>query len=103
MFDFITLSDYPVQTIVHWIQGFLVGFLVVQAHYTRAWHLTGYALISTLCFICYEWTEQQSINDRAFIDIANFTLMLHLSAGITFLFHYLKQKRLENKPKKGYN
>ena len=107
MFDFIvqdlTWSQYPVPTAIHWLQGLLVGFLLVQAHYKEHWHLIGYAALSTLCFLCYESLEQMRIGDSGDIDVLNFTFMLHVSAGITFLVHEIKRKRRENKPKKGYN
>ena len=92
MFDFITLSDYPAQTLVHWAQGLLVGFLLVQAHFKQHWHLIGYAAIATICFISYESLEQVRISDRGDIDVLNFALMVHISAVLTAIYHLLRRK-----------
>ena len=96
MFNFIvqdlTFQDYPLPTLIHWAQGLLVGFLVTQAHFSKNWHLIGYALISTICFISYESLEMKRIADKGDIDVLNFTLMIHISALLTFIFHLIKKR-----------
>ena len=92
MFDFITqditFAQYPVPTLIHWIQGALVGCLLMLAHFKKHWHLVGYAAISTLVFLCYEALEQQRIHDRGDVDILNFALLVHISAAVTALCHF---------------
>lgn len=96
MFDFllndITWKDYPLATASHWLQGALVGWLLVQAHYRRHWHLIGYACIATLCFLTYEGYEQWRISDRGDVDVLNYALLVHVSAIATVLYHEIRRK-----------
>ena len=97
MLDFITqditIKDYPIPTLIHWFQGALVGFLVVQAHYRQHWHLVGYAVIATIVFLTYESLEQSRIADRGDVDVLNFAVLVHLSAFVTAIFHKLRKLR----------
>ena len=100
MLDFLlkddTFQEYPPQTIIHWLQGALVGWLVIVAHFRQNWHLVGYALIATACFLTYETVEQAGIGDRGWVDILNFTAMLHISALLTWGFFTLKNRYWRN-------
>ena len=91
MFDFITADNtfslYPGATILHWFQGLLVGFLLMQSHVRKRWHFLAYAALATACFLAYEITEMVRINDNGDVDIANFTFMVHVGAVITGLYH----------------
>ena len=97
MLDFITqditLKEYPIPTLVHWFQGALVGWLLVQAHYREHWHLVGYALIATAVFLCYESLEQLRIADRGDVDVLNFAVLVHVSAGMTGIYHAIRRHR----------
>ena len=95
MFEFITqditLKDYPIPTLIHWFQGALVGWLVAQSHFRKHWHLIGYAVIATATFLCYESLEQFRIADRGDVDVLNFAVLVHLSAGITAGYHAIRK------------
>lgn len=101
MFDFLlqdsTFAEYPVQTCIHWLQGLLVGALLAHAHHRREPHLWGYAFVATICFICYEGFEQWRIADRGDVDLLNFMVMVHLSAGITLIYHSIRRKYREHR------
>lgn len=103
MFDFITnditWAQYPFATASHWAQGLLAGWLVAQAHWKKHWHLIGYALLTTVCFLVYESLEQYRIGDRGDVDVLNFALMVHVSAGITCIYHAIRNRR-QNPPSK---
>ena len=96
MFGFIlldnTFTEFPVETIIHWAQGAFVGWLVIVAHFRKHWHLVGYAIIATACFLTYETVEQAGEGDRGWVDILNFTAMLHISALLTWGFYILKNR-----------
>ena len=87
----LTWKDYPIATAIHWGQGLLAGWLLAQAHWKRHWHLIGYALLATLCFISYEALEQYRIGDRGDVDVLNFTVMLHVAAALTSLYHAIRR------------
>ena len=95
MFDFIlqdnTLTEYPVATIIHWLQGILVGWLVMRS--PSRWHYLAYAIIATACFLAYESLEQARIGDRGDVDVLNFVVMVHTSAGVTALVRYIRGRR----------
>ena len=97
MFEFITqditLQDYPIPTLIHWAQGALVGWLLMQAHFRQHWHLVGYAVIATAVFLCYESLEQSRIGDRGDVDVLNFAMLIHISAAFTAIYHKLRKLR----------
>lgn len=88
----ITLRDYPIPTLIHWAQGALVGWLVAQAHFRKHWHLIGYAAIATVIFLCYESLEQLRIGDRGDVDVLNFGMLVHVSAGCTAIYHGIRKR-----------
>lgn len=87
----ITLREYPVATVIHWLQGIVAGNFAVRAHYRRHWHLTGYAALLAVCFIAYETLEQLRIQDRGDVDILNFVMMFHGSGFVTFVYYATKR------------
>ena len=96
MFDFllqdITFKDYPIPTLIHWMQGALVGWLVAQAHFRKNWHLVGYAIIATTTFLAYESLEQLRIGDRGDVDVLNFAVLVHLAAAITSAYYLIRKR-----------
>lgn len=97
MLDFIlqdiTIREYPVPTIIHWLQGLLVGFLLIQGHNKRNWHLTAYGIVAAICFLVYEALEQGRIADKGDVDVLNFTFMVHVSALGTMLYNRIILRR----------
>lgn len=89
----ITFNDYPLQTCIHWGQGILVGHLVIRARVKDCVHLRGYAHLAFWLFVIYEGYEQLRIADRGDVDVLNFGLCVHLSAGITLLFYFFRNRR----------
>ena len=97
MFDFIlqdnTLTEYPIATVIHWLQGILVGWLVMRARTPYLDRFSGYAIIAAASFLIYEVLEQMRIGDRGDVDILNFAVMVHASAGATALYRRIRHRR----------
>ena len=86
-----TFQEYPFATALHWAQGVLVGWLLMRAIYRKNGYLLGYACVTCVCFLLYESLEQLRIADRGDVDVLNFALFVHLSAGATAGWHYWKE------------
>ena len=84
-----TFFDYPLATLVHWLQGGVVGFLLSQ--HQREASLA--ALVFSILFVVYEATEMWQIHDSAASDIFNFTVCVWVGFLLGHAFRIYWRRR----------
>ena len=86
-----TFGEYPLATIVHWLQGIACGALGARGLVSKTpVHVLVAVKLASL-FVAYEISEMVKVHDSAHVDIFNFTLCVWI--GIVFgLTHYVWER-----------
>lgn len=100
---YLTFSEYPFATIMHWAQGIVVGVLFARSLFHRTLPPALFGLAVTIAFLTYEVSEYLNVKDEPYIDIANFLAMKYLAFAHACGIHYGWRWWTERRRKKSCN
>lgn len=94
---YLTFSEYPFATIMHWAQGIAVGILFARGIFHKAVSPALFGLAITMAFLTYEVSEYLNVKDEPYVDIANFLAMKYVAfghaLGVHFLWNWWKRRK----------
>ncbi len=88
LLGYLTFSEYPFATIMHWAQGIAAGILFARGVFHKSVPPALFALAITLAFLTYEVSEYLNVKDKPYVDIANFIAMKYLTFGYACGVHF---------------